>query len=331
VRDPAGIVPNASDDSFRCETISAYGVFSLTERFDISLGAEAIFEQGSSKSELIIGGVALPSEFNLDRQVYAPYAEARVNLPVGLVLEGGLRIDLPRGFDAELSPRFGLRQTFEATGTALTASWGEGFKLPSIFALGNPIVGNADLGPETSESVEVGVEQRFWRDHVDLRVAYFHNRFFDLVDFEEGPPPRLVNRSEVTAEGFEVTVDLRPTQTLALAGHLTYTSTDIEGTAEELRNRPEWRAGGSALWHPRPDLAITLDALYVGEVLDSSIATGDRTLDPYLRFDFAITWTAMPNVELSLALDNLSDADYEEAVGFPAPGIRPRLAVRMKF
>lgn len=331
VRDPVGIVPNSSDDRFRRETISAHGVFSLAERVDLSLGAEAIFEQGSSDSELVIGGVVVPGEFDLARQVYAPFAEARVWFPVGLTLEGGLRIDFPRGFDTEPSPRLGARQTFDATGTTLRASWGEGFKLPSFFALGHPIVGNADLVPETSESVEVGVEQRLWNGRADLRAVFFHNRFFDLVDFDEGPPPRLVNRSEVTAEGVELGFDVRPMEVLALGGHLTYTSTDIEGTTEELRNRPEWRAGGSALWRPRPDVTVALDALYVGEVLDSSIPTGDRILDPYLRFDVAVTWAVLTGVEVSLAIDNLFDADYEEAVGFPAPGIRPRIAVRTTF
>ena len=237
----------------------------------------------------------------------------------------------PESFGSEISPRFGLRETLDTTGTTLRVSWGEGFKLPSFFALANPIVGNANLGPETSESIETSVEQWFLNDRFHLRATYFHNRFFDLIDFNEGPPPQLVNRSEVTAEGFEVGFGLLAIKTLLLKGHLTYTKTDIEGTTEDLRNRPEWRAGGSLLWRPRTGLVGVLDALYVGEVLDSSIATGDRKLDPYLRLDLAMTWTAIPNAELSLVVDNLFDVDYEEGVGFRSPGIRPRFTVRMKF
>ena len=39
----------------------------------------------------------------------------------------------------------------------------------------------------------------------------------------------------------------------------------------------------------------------------------------------------MPDVELTLAVDNLLDAGFEEAAGFPGVGIRPRLIARITF
>ena len=71
--------------------------------------------------------------------------------------------------------------------------------------------------------------------------------------------------------------------------------------------------------------------LYVGRVLDSSIPTGDVRLGDYLRADIAATWMPRLNLAVTLAVDNLFDADYQEAVGFPASGIRPRLSARVSF
>ena len=34
---------------------------------------------------------------------------------------------------------------------------------------------------------------------------------------------------------------------------------------------------------------------------------------------------------VALAVDNLLNAHYEDAIGFPAPGILPRLSVRYRF
>jgi vitamin B12 transporter len=331
IRDPAGIVANSSDSRFRRETVTGYGFFSPLDGLAISAGAEAVFEQGASDSQLIIAGTAVPGRFGLARQTYAPFAEVRISLPLGLMLEGGGRLDIPDAFDAEFSPRIGLSRHFENTGTSLSASWGEGFKLPSFFALGHPFVGNGSLRPETSESAEIGIEQDLWSGQAALRAALFYNRFFDLIDFDEGPPPQLVNRSEVTSRGFELAGDVRPSSNLTLGAHMSYTRTDIEGTAEELRNRPQWRSGADVLWHPRGDVTVALDGFYVGEILDSSIATGDRTLDGYFRVDLTVTWTPLPDVELSLAVDNLLDADFEEAAGFPGVGIRPRLIARVTF
>jgi vitamin B12 transporter len=79
------------------------------------------------------------------------------------------------------------------------------------------------------------------------------------------------------------------------------------------------------------ELVLHLDTLYVGKVLDSSIPTGDRRLDDYVRVDLAMTWKPEPNWEYFLAVDNLFDADYEEAVGFPSPGIVPRIGVKATF
>lgn len=87
--------------------------------------------------------------------------------------------------------------------------------------------------------------------------------------------------------------------------------------------------GLSARWNPRTNLVLNLGIRYVGEVLDSSIPTGDRILDDYVRADVAVTWRPTPNLRISVAIDNLFDASYEEAVGFPAPGITPRIALAL--
>ena len=66
-------------------------------------------------------------------------------------------------------------------------------------------------------------------------------------------------------------------------------------------------------------------------MLDSSIPTGILELDAWNRVDLSLGWMATPRLRLALAVDNLLDGDYEEAVGFPAAGIRPRLGVRYLF
>jgi outer membrane cobalamin receptor len=331
LRDPFGIPPNASDTTFYRTSLVANTLVTVTEAVQVTLGLNAEFESGSSDGALFPGGAPIPTRFRLDRALYAPFLEALYASRFGLTVHGGLRIDYPDDFDHEVSPWVGALYRIDTTGTSIKANWGQGFKLPSFFALGNPIVGNPDLTPETSESVDLGVAQDLWGGRATLSATLFHSRFFDLIDLDEGPPPRLVNRSEVTARGVELGLDVRPTDTLDITGHLTFTETDITGTDEELRNRPRWRGGLHTRWRPATNVLLYLGVLYVGEVLDSSIPTGDRTLGDYVRVDVAATWTPHPNWRLSLTVDNLFDADYEEAVGFPAPGITPRIAAQFSF
>ena len=81
----------------------------------------------------------------------------------------------------------------------------------------------------------------------------------------------------------------------------------------------------------RTFLDLQFSLLYVGEVPDSSIPTGDRVLDDYIRADLVALWRAGDKWRYMFAIDNLFDADYEEAVGFPAPGIRLRFGARASF
>ncbi len=78
-------------------------------------------------------------------------------------------------------------------------------------------------------------------------------------------------------------------------------------------------------------MTVRAAALIVGAVKDWSVPTGDVTLDPWGRVDLSASWRFRKRVELYLEIDNLFDANYEEVIGFRAPGIRPRAGVRARF
>lgn len=330
-RDPFGIPPNRNDNSFHRLSGVLSHRFSLFNDLKTVVGVDLQYEDGEGESVLFLAESALSGQFQLRRAVYAPFVESQYVFPFGLTVQGGVRVDIPDGFKTQVTPRIGMLYRLAGTHTSFKANWGEGFKLPSFFALGNTIVGNPRLVPETSRGFDVGIVQDFWSQRGTANVTFFRTQFFNLIDLEEGPPPRLVNRSEVTAEGVEFGFTVHPLEHLWLNGHLTYLHTDIRKTSEDLRNRPAWRGGINGRWQWRPDLVFSADLLSVGDVLDSSIPTGDRHLDEYVRVNVATTWTMTSYCRLSLAIDNLFDAEYEEAIGFPPRGITPRLTMRLTF
>jgi len=57
------------------------------------------------------------------------------------------------------SPRVRVAYEFADSGFTLAGSWGKAFKLPSLYALGHPLVGNPDLVPERGESHELELSQ----------------------------------------------------------------------------------------------------------------------------------------------------------------------------
>ena len=327
-RDPFGIPRNAGNNRFSRTTAEVSGLFSVSDLGWVNLGFDTQVENGESDSEMIFFGMPVPSDYDLDRQTSSAFVEARFLTPVGLALHGGLRFDFPEDLDAVTSPEVSAVYRAAPTGTILKASWGKGFKLPSFYALGHPIVGNPDLVPETSENYDISMIQDCFGGKLTFTAGLFGSIYWDIIDFEEGPPPRMVNRSKATARGGELGIDVRLFETLSVSSHLSHVKTDIEGTDEALRNRPQWRGGMNARWVPVPDAVLQFSALYVGDILDSSIPTGDRTLDDYIRIDVSGTWRISPGFHVGVMIDNLLDEGYEEYVGFPAPGLQVRATVR---
>jgi outer membrane cobalamin receptor len=331
VRDPFGIPPNRSKGSFQRGTFTGSTTLSVLDHLSVNLGFEELIEHGSNDSELDFGFFTLGGKFKLTRYTSSPFFDARASWPFGLTLLGGVRADFPDKFSANVSPRVGAAYTISATETTFKANWGEGFHLPSFFALGSPIVGNANLKPETSKSFDIGVSQSLWTKHIEVGVTYFDNRYRNLIDFDAGPPPQLVNRSNVTARGVEAELQIKPIDNFSVRSQLTYTHTDIEESSEEIRRRAKWRAGMDARWQPRADLSLNVAVFYVGSVLDSSIPTGGRNLSPYTRVDLSSSWSVTPKLKMSIGIDNLFNRKHEEAIGFPAAAIRPRVSLRYNF
>jgi vitamin B12 transporter len=202
--------PSVTDDSLTREDITVRHFFTIARGVQLAVGAQVQFEDGTSDGSLLVGRLTIPTSFRLSRTTWGPFFEAQLSLLPGLLVQGGVRVDLPQQFDTKASPRIGVSYILEATHTTFHVNAGEEFKLPSFFALGHPLVGNPNLLPETSRSVDVGVSQALWDQRFTIGMTYFYSEFTNLIDFDPGPPPRLVNRSRTTAQGVEMSLRLQP-------------------------------------------------------------------------------------------------------------------------
>lgn len=324
------VPPNGASNEFTRDRVALHVMASGAERWRATAGIDVLREAGESRGYVDFApGPRLANDFDLDRNTVGLFAEAQVRAGPALLLQASLRHDEPDGAGAETTGRIGAVLPLAGGATRLQASWGTGFRLPSFFALGSPLVGNPDLQPETSESFEFGVEQALGAD-ARLQATLFATEYEDFIDFDP-ETFRNVNRDRVTARGIELAANWAPVAALALRGHATFVDLDVHGSERELLQRPEWRGGAGLRWTPGADWQLDLDWLWVDETFDHALPTGTVVLDPYHRVDLALGWQTSTRLRLVFAVDNLLDAEYEEALGFPAPGIRPRLAVRYRF
>jgi len=326
-----GVPPRKADSSLTRDYVSGYAVWQATEKLAVTFGADYQGEDGKSNGYIEFApGFQVPSSFKLNRDIVGVFGEFQLEPAAGLTILGSVRNDDPDVGDSQTTSRVGAVYTFNSSTTRLHANWGQGFKLPSFFALGHPLVGNPDLKPETSESYDFGVEQAFLDGRLQLGATYFNNDYEDLIDFD----PEIflqVNRDSVTTSGVEFEARYDPIAELGFTANVTYIDYQIPSGADPLRQRPDWSGGIDATWRPMASVETTLAWLYVGETYDTSIPTGGMNLDAYNRVDVNVRWEAADSLVVALAVDNLLNAHYEDAIGFPAPGILPRLSVRYRF
>ena len=333
VRDPFGVPPSLVDAGVERFSATLTGTQKFSDAMTLAYGVDWQRESGTSDGSLDFGIFQVPTSFALTRTSWAPFAELRLATEFGLSAQAGVRLDqyddgIDGGDGSVTSPRLRVAYQFADSGITLAGAWGKAFKLPSLYALGHPLVGNPDLVPERGQSHEIELSQTLADGAARWSVTWFEGEFRNAVDFDPGPPPMLVNRNRIDSDGFEFSGSLILGGAWALDGSVTHTRNRVAATGGELRNRPEWRGGIAAHWTPTTDLRFSASATHVGSSLDSSIATGDVRVGAYTRIDLSASWQLTDHLETYLAVDNATDEQYEQFVGFESRGILPRLGIK---
>ena len=300
----------------------------------LSGGVDAQFESGENDSILILPpafGGATSGNFELSRTTPGLFAEV-VTERGGLVMEGGLRVDLPEERSSELSPRLAARYRL-SHGTVLRGSASRAFKLPSFFVLGTPrqLGGNPELKPETSVGGDVGLDHEVTRWDLNLGAAIFHTRYRDLVDFDF-ETFQFVNRASVEATGLELSFDWHARELVQVESSLTWQSVEDRMSAQPPLHQPDWFGSARLTLRPQPALKLLLEFRFASESLDLQIPVPERdSVRGYGAFDLAASWEISRQWTLRGRIDNLTDKSYEHFIGFPEPGLSARIGVHFSL
>ncbi|MBI4696619.1 MAG: TonB-dependent receptor [Gammaproteobacteria bacterium] len=324
-----GVPPNDILATYRRADVGASLLLPVADLGQVVAGAEYYHALGRNRGTIDFG-FPVPVAFDLGQANAGVFVEAQPRKFGRFGLNVGLRRDMPHAFASRTSLR--TIATVDLLPELLTGriGWGEGYKLPSLFALGNPLVGNRALRPEQSENLEAGLGLQRTGSRSRLDVTYFRNRYQDLIDFD----PVLftsVNRSRVGTEGVETALALAVTEQLFFTGNLTYTDIHIAGSSEQLRRRPRWKGNLGLGCDPDPRVSTWFGTRLSGRFTDSAIPTGAISQPGYQEVDLNVKLELVPHATIDLALENLLDQRYERSVGFPDPGFTVRTDLRFTF
>ncbi|HME88081.1 MAG TPA: TonB-dependent receptor [Chthoniobacterales bacterium] len=279
----------------------------------------------------------LDSPISAENGNIAGFGELQSQVVHNLFAAASVRWDENERFGGEATWRIAPAYIVPVTETKLKASYGTGFKAPSLTQLfvsfpAFNFFANPNLQPEESEGYDLGFEQPLWQDHIRFGATYFHNEIKNLI-LPNATFTSLENIGRATTEGAEVFVELSLADQFKFRGDYTYTDAIDDTTGLELIRRPKHRASINVNWHPIDRLSLSATLLYVGTWVDGnrSFSIPRLNADSYYLVNVAAEYDAAKGVTLFARADNLFDRRYEDPVGFQRPGFGFFAGVRVAW
>ncbi len=216
----------------RSERYEYQGDVRPVRAFEAIYGIEHEDSRFTDGSPLVITGVT------------SVYGEAIVRPADMLTVTAGLRRDDHRAYGGHTSVNLSaaLRPAY---GTLIRASYGDGFKAPTLYQLYS-FYGDIHLRPETAQSWEVGGEQWLAGRRVKLAATWFHRDTHHQIDFDLGTFT-YGNIDRARAEGVEAELTVFPVSGLSVTGSYTHVEDD-----EPFRDQPRQRSGAAAARRGQP-------------------------------------------------------------------------------
>ena len=335
---------------------------SATAEFGFSGGFEWLGERGGS-TFITSGPTSAPTP--IERGVLGIFGEGRWNAGDRATITAGIRgerisraalpgdplafqprPDFPEETINSVNPKIGASFRLSER-TRLRGSFGTGIRPPDAFEIA--FTDNSGLKPERSKSGEFGATQTFAGSAVQLDATAFFNSYTDLIisvgrTFAGSSRYRTDNISNAQARGAEFGAAWRANSGLAVRANYTFLDTEILAANGSSSAQTPYSVGDPLLRRPRHSGSVDAslargpvsafaELQIRGETLDAEPAFGPTgglyTNDGFTVFNLGGSWRPVKPLEVFVRALNLFDRQYEEVLGYPAPGRTGYVGVRV--
>ena len=276
-------------------------------------------------------------------------SRGRATLASGHALLGwhGESADLAAGARYDHHSRFGGEWTLGANGSVglgegwrLRASYGEGFKAPTLFQLLSDF-GNPALSPERSRSYDIGIERGDRNAPLHLALTAFRRDSRDLIDFvscfgstsgicASRPFGTYDNVGRARAEGVEFELGARLNERFRAQAAYSYVRARNRDSGNDLARRPRHALTLAADWTtPWAGLALGGDLRLVSDSFDD--AGNFVPIDGHALTTLRASIPLGRKLEVYGRLENLADVRHETAAGYGSAGRSGFAGARVRF
>ncbi len=242
-----------------------------------------------------------------------------------LVINAGLRRDDHDRYSAVTTGRLSIAYNPNDKIT-LYASWGEGFKSPTIFQTTffccDATSPNSDLKPENSESFNINLTYQTLDMRGKFSLTYFDQDTENLINYSPGS---YENIATANTTGVEIESNYRFTNWLS--SNLNYTHLNAkDGTGAFLVRVPKHSANLTISFMIKNRLNGSIRFKYNGKEKDPN-----GFVDSWSRIDLTSNYTMNESLEIYARIENIFDTQYQQILGYGTPGISGHLGARFSF
>ncbi len=320
------------------------GTFAVTDDWNAVFGLES--ERSTMRSASPSAFAPNPPRINGKVGIDSAYLQLQGQVIRGLTVTAGLRYDDHDTFGDRTLGQLAAAWSLNDGATVLRASWGQGFKAPTLYQLYSPY-GNTTLKPEEADGWDMGVEQHLADGKLTLQATYFHRDTTNQIDFAycTGAPDPLCaagggvrfgyysNVAKTRAQGVELSGELRPDDRWTLRANYTWTDAANEApganNGKALARRPENAGSASVAYLWPAKLTTTLSARYNGDTYDD--VANKYLLKNYTLVDVAASYPVNDRLEVYGRVENLFDQSNQTVRNYGSPGRGAYLGVRARF
>lgn len=285
-----------------------------------------------------------PERFRAEATLTGGFVQAVVRPLPGLTAVAGVRHDAHSDFGGATTPGVSLSFAPGDGPWRLKASWGEGFKAPTLFQLFSDF-GNPGLRPERAEGWDAGFEAGLAEGRLRLAATAFGRTTRDQIDFVScfaNPLPACAGRpfgtydnvARTRARGVEAEVGLAPAEGLAVS--FAYTFLDARNRARGTANfdrllprRPRHTAALVADWTAPAGWSLGMTLSHASESFDN--ASNSRRIPDRVLLDLRGAVPLGDRLELYGRVTNVTDTVWETASFYGQPGREFAGGVRARF
>ena len=313
------------------------GVFDVREGWTATFGAEheeSEFSAAPDAAEVGLDGV---------------YAQLQAEVVDALTLTGGVRRDEHDTFGGKTLGQAAVAWALNDGSTVLRASFGQGFKAPSLYQLYSQY-GNLALLPEEADGWDAGVEQHLLDGALILSATYFSRETTNQIDFVScsgtATPATapLCFRNGARRFGYYSNIALAEADGVELAAdyavgpfsvQANYTRTNTENRTpganlgRQLARRPEEAANLSVGYVWPFGLSTAIAVQHVGDSFDN--ASNATRLDAYTLVDLRASYPINETLEVYGRIENAGDETYATTANYGVAGRGTFVGVRARF